>query len=98
MTFSSLFPNKTLIDTLGDDVTYTATGGSPITIKAVVDYGTQQTYAIDAYVPEKQVTVKTLKAETPLLARGYIFIHNGRTLTVDAVQDDDGYVITAVVH
>ena len=98
MTFSSLFPNKIIIDTLGDAVTYTAAGGSPASIKAIVNYGVQQTWAIDAYVPERQVTVETLKTETPTIAKGDTFLHNSKTLTVDAVLDDNGYVIKSMVH
>jgi len=79
-------------------VIYTAFGGSPTSIKAIVNYGVQQTWAIDAYVPEQQVTIETLKAETPAIAKNDTFIHNGKTLTVDAVLDDDGYVIKSVVH
>jgi len=98
MSFLGLFPNKAIIDTLGDDVTYTALGGSPSSIKAIISYGVQQTWAIDAYVPERQVTIETLKIETPAIAKNDTFIHNSKTLTVDAVLDDDGYIIKSVVH
>lgn len=98
MTFANLFPHQTIIATLGDDVTYTAAGVSPVAIKAIVNSGTRQTFAGDAYVPESQVIIDTLKTGTPAIKKGDTFIHKGKTHTVDAIVNDDGYIVSVAVH
>lgn len=95
--FIDNFPDAILLNTLGDTVTYTELGVGSSTIKAVVDYGINNTFATDSYVPQSQVTVQALKTDMPNIKKGDSFIHNTRTLTVDSVIDDDGvFVLLAV--
>lgn len=98
MDFAALFPDAIMMQTLGDDVIYIPKGGSSTAIKAMVNYGTQQTFATDAYVPEKQMTVDVLKSDAPNCGKGGKFVHNGKTLTVDSLLSDDGVYATWVVR
>ncbi len=54
--FVDLISDQTILQALGDDVIYLGTGESNVAIKAMVSYGTQNTYASDAYVPEHNVS------------------------------------------
>jgi hypothetical protein len=96
--FADIFPDNILIQVLGDEVTYIAKGGTSAAIKAVVNYGAQQNFASDSYVPERQVTIDALKSAVPNIAKGSKFVHKGKTYVVDALLDDDGYIVTVSVH
>jgi len=96
--FASLFPNAEMMQTLGDDVVYIGKGGTSAAIKAMVNYGSRQTYATDSYVPEYSVTIDVLKADAPNLAKGDKFVHNGRTLVCDVLINDDGHFVSWAVR
>lgn len=96
--FADLFPDTKLMQLLGDEVTYQPKGGGSTAIKAVVDYGVRNTFATDAYVPERQTSVQVRKADAPLLAKGDRFVHNNNSLLVDAIVDDDGHFVRVLVR
>jgi hypothetical protein len=98
MNFADIFPDNIMMQTLGDDVTYIAKGGQSAAIKVIVNYGIQQTFATDAYVPEKHVVIDALKSAVPNVGKGAQFIHKGVTFVVDAVMQDDGHVVQLAVR
>ncbi|MFA5922318.1 MAG: hypothetical protein WC856_13665 [Methylococcaceae bacterium] len=96
--FLDKFPDDVIMVALGDEVIYTPLGGISNPITAKVNKGNQNTFAHDSYVPEKQITVDALKTDVPAIGKGDQFIFDGSTLTVDVVQNDDGNIVTVVVH
>ncbi|MDD2885277.1 MAG: hypothetical protein PHT48_09565 [Dechloromonas sp.] len=96
--FAQQFPNDLLINSLGDTVSYKATADSePVTIKAIINHGLNQAAVADAYRPQPSVTIEALKTDVPGIKRKSTFTYGALVYTVDAIDDDDGYVVRVVV-
>lgn len=96
MNFASLIPDAVLLNTLGDDITYHATGGD-VAIKAIVGQAVDPVFAADAYLAEKRLTVDVAVADCAGLAKGKKFTINGKKYLVDAVIENDGYFAKCLV-
>lgn len=96
--FLDNFPDDDILESLGDEVSYTVAGGISKIIRAIVHDGNENSMATDSYVPEKHIIIDVLKTDATAISKGDTFIYGGKTLTVDAVQNDDGSVMTVVVH
>lgn len=96
--FADLMPDADLMELLGDDVIYIAKRPPGVAIKAIVDYDNQKVFAGESYVPQTNITVEALKADVPGVAKGSRFVHESRTLTVDAVLINDHTYLTLAVR
>lgn len=96
MNFASLIPDAVLLNTLGDDITYHATGGD-VAIKAIVGQSVDPVFAADAYLAEKRLAVDVAVADCVGLAKGKKFTINGKKYTVDVVIENDGYFAKCLV-
>lgn len=98
MSFLDELPHDIIMDSLGDNVVYIQPGQTEgVPIKAIVTHDLQRTFAVDSYRPEPFVNVDVLKDDAPNCKKGAKFLYKGQTLTVEAIESDDGYVIKAVV-
>lgn len=90
------FPAESLIDLLGEDVTYVACGLAAVQIKAVVDFDIE-IIGPQAFVPELQTQIEALKTDVPSPQKNDVFIYNDTTYTVDSVLSDDGIYVRVTV-
>lgn len=94
--FADLFPDDELMYLLGDDVTYSAQGGPAVAVKAIVDDALDRAEVSDSRLYEARAHIRILKSAAPDLAKGDVFSHRGRSLTVSAVVGDDGTYFTCL--
>lgn len=82
--------DEDLLEALGEDVTYTPSGGSATTVRALFQDPTDpqlgQELQFEATGPRFTVT----RTECPNLARGDTFTRNSVGYTVERVPDDEG--------
>lgn len=102
MTFRSDFKATVapaIFAALGEPATYTPAGGAAKSCTVILTEGVQlQPVGVESQVWQRGTTIDALLAEigsTP--ARGDVFTVAGTTYTVQAILDDDGMTIKAVV-
>jgi hypothetical protein len=89
MSFSTDFPDGSIIDALGDDITYTAGVNPPVDIKAIVNFNVTQ----NSYNGEFLCEMEFLKTAVAAVARGDSVEYLTTTYTVDSIINDDGKFI-----
>lgn len=88
--FMADFPDETLMDSLGDDVTYISNSESPKLIKATVDHDVER-IGDDGYTVEKRTEVEfLLNAINNYPERGDFIIVDLDSFKVDGIISDDG--------
>lgn len=92
MGFVDSFPDRVLMNTLGDDIDYLI-NGIRYPIKAIVDKDVE-TVGGDFRIPERRTEVEFLKADIPRYAvQGDVVDLGSHTLVVQSIVSDDGVYI-----
>lgn len=82
----------------GQAATYTPPSGPAVACTVIVSKSTQQQPGTEAYMQERFTTIAVRKSEVDQPKRGGTFLVGSTTYVVDKIQDDDGIVVTTVVH
>lgn len=89
MSFATNFPDDSIIDALGDDISYTAGVNAPVDIKAIVNFNVSQ----NSYNGEYLCEMEFLKSAVASINRGDSVEYLTTTYTVDSIISDDGKFI-----
>lgn len=83
----------------GEDATYTPAGGSAKAVTVIVERGVEYVPGgSDSSMIERRTVLHLIKTEVSAPKRGDVCVVGATTYTVDAVVEDDGHVVRAVVR
>jgi len=90
--FSDLFPDEIIMDSLGDDITYIYKNGGSISIKAVVEFDVERVGG-DGYTIERRTEVEFLKSViNGAPSRGDSIMYDKQNFVVETViNENDAY-------
>lgn len=95
--FFNKMPAEVFTETLGDDLTYHATGGD-VAIRGFVNDYIDPIFSGDAHISERRKRIDVAVADAPGLKRGMKFTHAGTQYTVDDIITNDGQFAGCVVR
>ena len=97
--FLDRFPNQLIMQNLGDDLIYIQPGQSEgVAINAIFSHELEKAWAVDSYRNERKMIIDAIKSDVPNCKKGAKFIYKNKTYIVDAIENDDGYIMSLEVR